>query len=226
MMERGDFQVFHEPFSYFYYVDQGKGSITQEYIEPDHPTSYAAIRQMLLEAGDKGRVFFKDMAAHCASRLLEDVSLLRRVRNTFLIRDPAKTIPSFFALNPELTMAEIGCEQLASLFEAAREKAPQPPVVVDADDLEDDPAGIVAAYCDALDIGFLPAALHWKPELPRKWKMWQKWHADAAGSTGIRKNLETFEVTIDNNERLRRYYDHHLPFYRRMHRHRIAAVEV
>ncbi|UCD78885.1 MAG: hypothetical protein JSW26_26370 [Desulfobacterales bacterium] len=226
MLERGDCDVFHEPFSYLYYVHENSGSISQEFIDPNHPTTDAAIKQMLLAAAEKRRVFFKDMAAHCGSHLLEDEAFIDRVSNTFLIRDPAKTIPSFYAMNPDVTLVEIGCEQLLKLFKKVKHRAPQPPVVVDADDLAENPQGIVASYCRKLGIEFIPAALNWQPELPSQWKMWRNWHRDAAGSTGIRKNLKIYDTTVENSERLKSYYEHHLPFYRTMHRHRISAVPV
>jgi len=223
MLGRGDFDVYHEPFSYLYYIHENRGSITQEYADPAHPRSYAAIKQMLLAAADNKRVFFKDMAAHCSSRLLADEPFIRRLNNTFLIRNPAKTIPSHYAMNPDVTLSEIGCEQLLELFETVRSKMSQPPVVVDADDLEDNPSGILAAYCRRLNIEFLPTALNWKPGLPAGWKMWHKWHQDAASSTGVRKTRAAYDITIENSELLKQYYEHHLPFYRAMHRHRITA---
>ena len=212
MMERGDFDVFHEPFSYLYYVHNDAASIEQEYIDPDHPTTYPAIKQMLMGAAVKRPVFFKDMAAHCDADLPADQSVLDRVSHTFLIRNPAKTIASFYALNPDVTLTEIGCEQLLALFEAVVSSRSHTPVVIDADDLEENPEGIVAAYCRRVGIAFLPSSLHWKPQMPAKWHTWQKWHTDAADSTGIRKNVETFEVTVENSAHLKSFYDYHLPF--------------
>ena len=52
--------------------------------------------------------------------------------------------------------------------------------------------------------------------------LWKDWHADAAQSTGIQKNVETFRVTIDNNDRLRAFYDDQAPYYQVM---RAASVK-
>jgi hypothetical protein len=226
MIERGDLKVFHEPFSYFYYVHKGDATIPQEYVDPEHPRTYPDIKQMILSAAEKGAVYFKDMAAHCFDHLVRDEAFIAQMHNTFLIRDPAKTIASYYALNPDVSEAEIGCEQLCRLFRRVTRIAQRTPVVVDADDLEDDPAGIVAAYCRHLNIPFIPESLQWKPEGSRKWKIWENWHRDAEQSTGIVKNLETFSVTIDNSKFLKEYYDHHLPYYREMYRHRIAPDAV
>jgi len=222
MIERGDLRVFHEPFSYLYYVHGANATIAQEYVDPEHPRTFSDIKKMILSAGEKGPVFFKDMAAHCLDHLIGDEAFMAQLHNTFLIRDPAKTIASFHALNPDVSEAEIGCEQLCRLFRRARRIAQSIPVVVDADDLEDNPSGIVAAYCRHLKIPFIPESLHWETGGSRKWKIWENWHRDAEQSTGIVKNLETFSVTIENSKLLKAYYDHHLPYYREMYRHRIA----
>jgi hypothetical protein len=221
MMERGDFEILHEPFSYLYYVHGENATIPQEFIDADHPVTYPAIREMILEESKKKPVFFKDMAAHCYDHLVDDSAFLFNMSNTFLIRDPAKTIASYYALNPDVSRDEIGCEQLHRLYRVTRESTDRTPVIVDADDLEDDPAGTIAAYCDRLGIAFFPHSLNWSPHNSEKWKIWENWHRDAARSSGIVKNLEVFEETIENNTRLRSYYEYHLPFYQEMHRQRI-----
>jgi hypothetical protein len=99
------------------------------------------------------------------------------------------------------------------------------PVVVDADDLENDPAGTINAYCHALDLPFMPEALTWESEQKPEWDIWKDWHADAARSTGIRKNVETFDVTIENSELLRSYYDNQLAYYQTIRADRIRPMQ-
>ena len=113
---------------------------------------------------------------------------------------------------------------MQKLFELVKSKGLQPPVVVDADDLEENPQGILAEYCRRLDIEILPTAQNWKPGMPDEWKMWRNWHLEAAGSTGIRENRTIYDITVDNSDHLKRCCEHHLPFYRAMHRHRIRAA--
>jgi hypothetical protein len=223
MMERGDMEILHEPFSYLFYVHEKKATIPQEFVDPDHPVTYPGIRQMILDAAAEKTVFFKDMAAHCFDYLLDDPAFIRRLVNTFLIRNPAKTIASFYALNREVSLHEIGCEQLCRLYLSVRQISGRTAVVVDADDLENDPEGIMAAYCERIGVEFLPHALTWSPQGSEKWRIWEKWHRDAAQSTGIVKNLETFEETVENNTHLREYYDYHLPYYRELALERIKA---
>ena len=76
MIERGDFHVYHEPFSYLYYVNENKSDISQEYIDPSHPSTFPEICDMLISKSHIKPVFFKDMALHCIDYLLKDSFLL------------------------------------------------------------------------------------------------------------------------------------------------------
>lgn len=225
MMERGDLNVLHEPFSYVYYVHEAKSAIRQNYEDPNHPRTYPEIRDHILAAAENGPVFFKDMCAHCYAALIEDDAFLNRLTNTFLIRDPAKTIASFYALNPDVTLEEIGTEQVCNVVEKVTALAGKSPVIMDADDLEDTPEGTVKAYCEALGLKFIPESLHWDAGHKKEWDIWKEWHKDAATTCGIQKNLEKFDVTIENSAHLKSYYDYHLPFYQAMREKRILSAD-
>ena len=100
MMERGDFTILHEPFSYLYYIHEDGATLSPQYVDPAHPTDYAGIRAHIEQTAEARPVFFKDMCAHCFQDLDADEPFLQRLTNTFLIRDPAKAIASFYAMNP------------------------------------------------------------------------------------------------------------------------------
>ena len=220
MMERKDLKILHEPFSYLYYVHEEGSEISQQFVDPDHPTDFSEICRMILAAADRKPVFFKDMCAHCFDLLKQDDAFLGRLTHTFLIRDPAKAIASYYAMNPKVSLEEIGLEQLCGIYDKVTSLG-LPAVVVDADDLEDNPEGTIKAYCRALGIDFIPEALTWEAGHKSEWDIWEDWHKDAARTTGIQKNVETFEVTVDNSDHLKAYYEAQLPFYRQMHTHRV-----
>jgi hypothetical protein len=224
MMEREDFKILHEPFSYFYYVEGEAATIGQQFVDPDHPRTYPEIRDYISDHAKASPVFFKDMCAHCHAPLAADAPFLKTMANTFLIRDPAKAIASYHAMNPDVSRDEIGFEQLADIFRKVTDAAGETPVVVDAGDLEDDPAGTVRAYCKALGIPFMPESLTWNTGHKEEWDIWKDWHADAAQSSGFVKNMETFEKTVENNDHLKALYDYHLPFYESVYRHRVTPV--
>lgn len=223
MMERRDFNILHEPFSYLYYVHQEGATISQQYVDPDHPTDFDGIKTHVEQAAADGPVFFKDMCSHCYDELHGDDRFLRRLTNTFLIRDPAKAIASYYAMNPQVTVEEIGLRQLSEIHDCVA-ALDENPVIVDADDLEDDPDGTINAYCQALGLKFIPEAMTWESEQKQEWEIWKDWHQDAAKSTGIVKNMETFEVTVENSDHLKAYYEDQLPYYRALYERRIRPI--
>lgn len=224
MMERRDFRILHEPFSYLYYVHQGGATISQQYVDPDHPTDYAGIKSHIELLANDGPVFFKDMCAHCHEDLSSDEAFLQRLTNTFLIREPAKAIASYYAMNSDVTIEELGLRQLCSVFDVVSALGSRP-IVVDADDLEADPEGTINAYCRALDLPFIPESMQWDSGHKDEWAIWKDWHQDAAQSTGIKKRIKTFAVTVDNSDHLKRYYDNQLPYYEKMAAHCIHPVK-
>jgi hypothetical protein len=224
MIERGDLKILHEPFSYYYYVRQDGATIDQQYVDPEHPTDFTGIKDHIRTSANNKPAFFKDMCAHCYDELVQDEVFLTQLHNTFLIRDPAKAIASYYAMNPEVTVEEIGLRQICGIFEKVAAMTGDTPIVVDADDLEEDPDGIIRAYCRQLGLPFMPDAMSWAPEHQDEWEIWKDWHMDAAQSTGIQKSMERFAVTIENSDHLKHMYDEMWPFYERMYRHRIAPV--
>ena len=121
MRERGDLTCFHEPYMYYYYVERAVRVMPLFDVDPEKPKTYEAIRDMLLEAGEAGPVFFKDMSYYVLPRLLEDRAFAERLTHTFLIRDPVKAILSYYKLDPDLTLEEIGLEAIWTHIQGVRE---------------------------------------------------------------------------------------------------------
>lgn len=221
MVERGDLRALHEPFIYLYYVGDAKKSLAHFEPLPSHPTSYAGIRRMILEAAEREPLFVKDMCYYVIDYVLDDADFLGRLKNTFLIRDPARSIASYYRLDPAFTVEEVGIEAQWRVFDAVRSLTGSTPVVLDATDLQRDPEGTLRAYCGALGLAHRPEALHWEGPLPAHWQFVAGWHTGVARSTGITAP-DPKPVDLDRDPKLRRCYEHHLPYYRRMHRHRLT----
>jgi hypothetical protein len=180
MIERGDHHVVDEPFSGHYYFGEEKVSPRFDAVEPEsHPEQ---IVEALERAARERPVFVKDMAYHAAGFASADV--LTRFRNAFLIRHPAAAISSLANKWPDFTDDEAGFDALGSMVDLV-ERAGQDVVVIDQDDLCRDPAGVVRAYCERMDIAFLEHALTWEPGMRPEWQRWADWHASSAASTGF-----------------------------------------
>ncbi len=224
MLERGDMKTFHEPFIYLYYVHDATKTLPYFAIDPDHPRSYEDIKQMLLAAAERGPVFVKDMCYYLSDYIMDDHAFVRRIRNTFLIRTPEKSIPSYYKLDPQLTSEEIGLEAEYRYFERVVELTDQTPIVIDAEDVQADTEATMRAYCSALGIEFIPESLHWDTAVPDAWQFVAGWHGDLSKTKGIAKHAESATL-MDDNPRLQQYCQHHLPFYLALREHRLSPAK-
>ncbi len=216
MVERGDLRAFHEPFLYLYYLGDARRPLAHFTPDPAHPTSYTGIKRMLLEAAQGGPVFVKDMCYYVADYLAQDDEFVARVRNTFLIREPARAIASYLRLDPEVTREEVGLDSQWRVFEQVRRLCPGTPVVIDAEDLQRQPVATVAAYCAAIGLPFLPEALQWESALPADWGFVAGWHEALASSRGLGRAGVTPPPDLDAHPSLRPLLAYHQPYYERL----------
>ena len=223
MMERGDFFVFHEPFSASYYYGEGRPSRRYAHVAPEARHAPAVVLEGILARAEAEPVFVKDMATHVIR--LADAALLERFEHSFLIRDPSRALPSFFHKWPDLTEEEAGFPEIHGLFRKVREATGEIPPVVDADDLLEAPERIVRAWCDRMGIPFLPEAMAWEPSSPPEWRNWDTWHDDAEKSRGFRAGPRKAYTPVSGHPRLAELHEACLPHYRALHRHRLGASE-
>lgn len=220
MRERGDLDCAHEPFMYDYYVHRAVRRMPHFDVRPDHPVSYAAIRDSLLVRAGAGPVFFKDMSYYMLPHLLEDEAFLPALTNVFLIRDPVAAITSYFKLDPEVTLEEIGIEAQWRHYDALRKRGGRP-VVIRAEDIRQDTRGVMQKLWDRIGLPFSEAAFDWQSERPKDWAQVEGWHSDVSSSRGIRALTETemqeqqqkFAAMARQYPRMEDYLAHHRPFY-------------
>ena len=219
MMERGDFKVIHEPFSYYFYLKAEGAAAVGMNVDPDHPTEYDEIVATIMREAEAMPVFFKDMSYHAFDGA--DEAFMGRFVNTFIIRHPKYTLVSGQKMNPGFTLEEAGYETQFKMFEMVKKLTGKVPPIVDAEDLIADAAPVVKQYCEKVGIPFLPESLTWAPELKPEWKSWESWHLDAAESTGFNAGMEEWPFTVDDVPRLKEMYDQCMPYYEAMYAERL-----
>lgn len=152
-------------------------------------------------------------------------AMLERFHFSFLIRDPHSSIPSYYrcTIPPlddmtgfyEFYPNEAGYDELRRVFDFLRDTGlvdskqaagvngvsnggsnSVRTCVVDADDLLDDPEGIIKAYCRTVGLDFDPEMLNWDNEEDQKraktaFAKWKGFHEDAIDSKDLkpRKNV-------------------------------------
>lgn len=207
VIERGDHHVLDEPFSAAYYHGPERRSPRYPVSEPS--ATVARIVADVDRAARREPVFVKDMAYHPGPEL--DRALSSSWCHSFLVRDPRWSIPSMARIWPDLTEEEAGFTALARAVDWAPE-AGGDPVVINSDDLCRDPAGIVEAWCAAMDLDPDPTALRWEPGMRPEWERWRDWYGASAESTGFAPLRAGGPPTVDD-PRLRDLIEASLPLY-------------
>ena len=181
MLERGDVTVLNEPWSRFYYYGADGPSTRFDELLPDSDPD--AVRARVAAAAEERTTFVKDMAYHPGPHLTAE--LLAGLRNSFIIRDPARALTSFAKRWPDFTWDEAGYEAQARAFELVAELTGETPPVIDSDELRAEPEAVVAAWCAAVDLPYLPEAMTWEPGLPPELDLWEDWYDGVAESPGF-----------------------------------------
>lgn len=225
MRERGDFDCLHEPFLHYYYIELSDKALPHFDSEQDHPSSYAQTRDMILEKAEQSPVFAKDMSYYVIPQLLEDTEFCRRVRHCFLIRNPLRSIMSYYKLDNSLQLNEIGLEAQWRHFQGLEAVGINDCVVLEAEAVQADTVMAMRLFWQALGLDFVERALQWKSDSsPRDWQYVQGWHQNVSDSEGIRKISSAeegrasteFEALCQKAPQLRDFLDYHLPFYQQL----------
>jgi len=220
MAERGDFAVVHEPFSYL--AEFGRTAVDGETVHTERD-----LIESLRRMGGRAPVFFKDTTDERYPGLLEDTRFLRDdAAHTFIIRHPKQTIASYYAINPQVKLHQIGLESQHELFTRVEALTGRMPLVIDSDELVADPAGLVAAYCARLGIPYRADALTWRPGDRAEWQPSARWHETVSTSSGFHGGSAVpprERVDVDTHPVLRGYLKHHLPYYEALRERRMAA---
>ncbi|KKA31049.1 hypothetical protein TD95_002956 [Thielaviopsis punctulata] len=127
---------------------------------------------------------------------------LAKFQFTFLIRHPRRSIPSYYrcTIPPLVEMTgfdefmpnEAGYVELRRLFDYLIETGVVPKesiVVVDADDMLDQPETVIREYCNRIGIDFTPNMLQWTKEDDENamtaFEKWKGFHEDALSSSSL-----------------------------------------
>ena len=101
------------------------------------------------------------------------------------------------------------------------------PMVVDSDDLLDDPKHIMEMYCAATGLPFKESMITWEPKSFPEWEFYSPsvckvWHGNAIKSTGFIKPFHS-SLSMDTLEQeVRSMVEESIPFYEAMYKTRIV----
>ena len=225
MRMRGDMACFHEPFGEAWY--QGDDAMWPR-LTPDSPRTpgltFDSVLDSLRTAARSRPVFSKDMAQFTDHLWTEE--FLANFRHSFLIRDPAKVLTSCHRNWPRFFAKEIGFDDQRRLFDRICDRDGRPPPVIDSDDLLEDPHGMVEAYCAAVGIPFIEAALSWEPGERNEVLWYDKdgvWHDTLMKSDGLRQQPRKAADISSLPDWGLEMYEAFMPHYLHLRQHRLTA---
>jgi hypothetical protein len=223
MRQRGDLDCLYEPFGEAWY--QGEDPLWPRFQPGDKTTPNLTIESVweaIKAKAENGPVFIKDFP-HYINHMWDE-AFLSHFTHAFLIRDPAKTLTSLYARWPDFDELEVGNPEQRALFDLVSALNGKRPPVIDSDDLLEDPHGITAAFCDAVEVPFIPEALTWPAGGdPSEHSWWDggSFHANLAQSTGLTPQPRKYIDLEDAPERVRRVYRRMMPHYQHLFDHRL-----
>lgn len=224
MVQRGDMDCLHEPFSEVWY--QGEEPLWPRFEEGGTTTpglTYDSRWADIRKRAEQGPVFLKDFA-HCINHIWTP-EMLGQMTHAFLIRDPAKTISSMYHKWKDFNELEVGFPEQRALFDLLTALAGTSPPVIDSDDLLENPHEITRAFCDAVGIPFIHEALTWEASNdPAAHSWWDggSFHANLAASTGLAPQPRKYVEVADAPARVQHVHRRMKPHYDHLHAHRIT----
>lgn len=163
-------------------------------------------------------------------------ALLEKFHFSFLIRDPHSSIPSYYrcCIPPLDDMTgfydfypnEAGYDELRRFFDYTREvglvgnkragqsngevngDADKPEIcMIDADDLLDDPEGILRVYCKSVGLEFSPDMLNWDNDEDQEraktaFEKWRGFHEDAIDSKDLKPRTHVRATNMPHSKRV------------------------
>ena len=155
---RPDTVVVDEPLYGYYLARTGIDHPGRDEIIATMPTDWRSVLDDLTGGPLPDGVsvhYQKHMTHHLLPEI--DRAALAGLTHAFLIRDPRQLLASYARVRSAPTLADLGLEQQAEIFNAFGGP------VIDAADILRDPPAALGALCAALGIAFDPAMLSWPP---------------------------------------------------------------
>lgn len=182
---RADFAVVDEPFYAAYLVQTGLDHPMRDAVIASQPSDADEVAAGLIGPVPGGCAHFyqKHMTQHMIDGVPRD--WMRDVTNVFLIRHPARVAASFSAKYDQPTLADIGFQQQAELYDMLVSQG-HTPLVIDSSDIRRDPQTMLQRLCAALGLEWDAAMLNWPAGGHKDDGVWAAhWYGAVHGSTGF-----------------------------------------
>ena len=240
--KRGDIQTVFEPCLPIYWRERNEAGVQGHQDYEGWPVVYEEVIEKLYGMAEKKPLFIKECPYHAIDKYVADEKYLRRATHTFQIRDPKFVILSFWKViggQKALKIEDIGPLASNRIFDRVTElglhalDGGKTPLVIDGEDFQNDPEGIMAAWCDAIGVEYMPESLKWEPEWRPEYDHFSGFYGDVSSSSGIQKNMEAFmydekvvNALFEDLPMLKLLYDYTLPYYEKIREYRLKPKKL
>jgi hypothetical protein len=179
---RGDCRIIDEPLFGYFLDKTGAWRPSREEVLKVMSRNPELILADMKDARDCHWVFSKNMANHLEGL---DFSLLHDFQNIILTRKPSAVLNSYVKQVEYPTPLDLCYEHQLRILRYLK-KARIPFLVVDSDELREDPAGVLAGVCEFLAIPFTRNMLSWPAGARPEDGVWAKyWYGNVHLSSGF-----------------------------------------
>lgn len=190
--QRGDMAILHEPFTdSYYFSNQSRNNRYGSFSGLEEHNGGFVQNTILTHPGRT--LIVKELAFQAVAYVTQD--FIRRVRHSFLVRNPEQVYHSLIKIKPDFTEEEFGFTALEDMFERVKHVTSSIPYVIDSDNFCTQPKITLSEYCDHFGLPFSQNMLHWKPGPIREWMPHEmhsqaQWHKKLEQSTGVLPQTE------------------------------------
>jgi hypothetical protein len=239
---RGDFNTIFEPCLPLYWRTRKEKGVQSHQDYEGWPVDFPEIKNKVYEFAKTKITFVKECTYHALDYYINDMEFMNRVVHTFQIRNPKYVILSFWKViggQRALKIEDIGPVASSIMFRKCTEcklhalDGGKTPLVIDGDDFQNDPEGIMAAWCDAVGVEYMPQAMNWSPEWRPEYNHCKGFYGDVSQSTCVKKNVEAFmydervvECIFEDLPMLKLLYDYTMPYYEEIYPYRLKPKKL
>ena len=215
---RPDCVAWDEPFYAFSLIHHGNDHPMRDEIIAANDADWDRLVARCSSPAEKPVFYQKHMTHHMLPGF--DRSWINGLTNAFLIRTPERVLASYTKKWSDVSLRDIGFVEQAEIFDQVANHLGHAPAVVDAEDILNDPRGVLGKLCAACGIAFDAAMLSWPPGPKAFDGVWAPhWYNAVWASTGLAKPEPK---PIELPPELQRIADAARPYYEKMKVYRLT----
>jgi len=230
MINRGDFKVYHEPIVTHTYSKLYPASFKSSF--KADCSNDCVLQQIFSE--NEGSFFVKEIASFVVdNKALRELVKDNKVQIIFLIRKPEQAVLSHYKLRStspwktefNTTEYEVNYAHMLKLFRELKTITNKTPILIDADDLLNNPKLVLNKLCSMLGLSFKDKDLQWQSGESSLWANdVDTWQYNVTNSTGFKskpKSHSLNDIPLAQRTKLQKLIEHNNRVYIELAKYKI-----